>query len=196
MAPKRPDPTAGGQPANAGDPSRRDAERLLPLVYDELRMLARRLFRRERASHTLQPTALVHEVYLRLAEQSRVDWRGRTHFFAIGAQLMRRVLVDHARGRVRLKRGAELERVSFEEALLPGGSTELTLSELLSVHEALTALAQLDARQAQIVEQRYFGGLTVEEIATELAVSKRTVEAELTHARAWLRRKLEPLPAP
>jgi RNA polymerase sigma-70 factor, ECF subfamily len=163
---------------------------LLAAVYEELRGLAQRLFRRERVAHTLQPTALVHEVYLRLAEQNRVDWQGKTHLFAVGAHLMRRVLVDHARARTRHKRGSGAERVVLDEALVPGGDAALTLADLLAVHEALEQLAALDARQARIVEQRYFGGLTAAEIASENGVSQRTVEAELTHARAWLRRRL------
>ncbi len=185
---------SGSPPPGSLEPPEREA--LLGLVYAELRALAGSLFRRERAAHTLQPTALVHEAYLRLAAQSRVDWRGRTQVFALGAQMMRRVLVDHARHRARDKRGGGEERVVFDEALVPGGETALSLEDVLGLHQALSELAELDERQARIVEQRYFGGLTAAEIALELGVSQRTVEAELSHARAWLRRRLAPADRP
>jgi RNA polymerase sigma factor (TIGR02999 family) len=167
------------------------AEELLPLVYDELRRLARGFLARERRDHTLQPTALVHEAYLRLADQTRVDWRGRTHFFAVGAKVMRRLLIDHARGRGRAKRGGGLQRVTLLEGVTPVADRELDLDELLTLDAALEELAGRDERQAQIVELRFFGGLTVEEVAQHLGLSKRTVEADWTEARNWLRKRLE-----
>ncbi len=162
-------------------------EQLLPLVYDELRRLAKSYFRREPADHTLQATALVHEAYERLADQSRVDWRGRTHFIAVAAQVMRRLLVDHARQRGRRKRGGGEQRVTLEGL---AGSPGLDLVELVALDRALTQLAALDAREAQVVELRYFGGMTTTEIASFLSVSKRTVETDWDHARAWLRREI------
>ncbi len=183
-------PDRPGEGARGPSDQRPPEDALLPLVYDELRALARRLFRRERAGHTLEPTALVHEVFLRLAEQEKVEWNGRTHVFAVGARMMRRVLVDHARRRLRRKRGAGDERVTFDEALAADGRSALSLAEVIAVHDALAELARLDPRQASIVEQRYFGGLTAAEIARELGIASRTVEAELTHARAFLRRRL------
>ncbi len=165
-------------------------DELLPVVYHELRRLARGFLGRERPNHTLQPTALVHEAYLRLADQSRVDWAGRTHFFAVGAKMMRRLLIDHARAHGRLKRGGDVQKVTLLEGLTPDGGNDLGLDELLSLDAALEELAAESPRQALIVEQRFFGGLTVEEVADQLGVSKRTVEAEWTAARAWLRRRL------
>jgi RNA polymerase sigma-70 factor (ECF subfamily) len=167
---------------------RRDAaDRLMLLVYDELHELAHRHLGREPAEATLQTTALVHEAYLRLVDQSRVVWQGRTHFFAIGAQALRRALVDHARGRLRDKRGGGRLRLELKEdvALAPGRS-----EDVLAVDEALVRLAALDPRQARIVELRFFAHLGVAEVAEALGVSKRTVEAEWTAAKAWLRREL------
>ncbi len=166
----------------------RSAEDLLPLVYDELRGLARRYLARERSNHTLQPTALVHEAYLRMVDGTRVNWQGRTHFFAVGARVMRRILIDYARERGTLKRGGELRRITLTEAT-PAGR-DLDLDELLTLDTALRKLAARDDRQARIVELRFFAGLTVDEIATLLGVSKRTVEGDWTHARAWLGREL------
>jgi len=145
------------------------ADQLMAELYGEFRTLARRYLDREPRGHTLQPTALVNEVYLRLVDQTQVDWKGRTHFFALGAQAMRRVLVDHARRKGRLKRGGGLQRAD---------------------HEAIQDLEKLDPRQARIVELRFFGGLGVAEVAELLGLSRRTVEAEWTMIRAWLRRRL------
>jgi RNA polymerase sigma factor (TIGR02999 family) len=159
-------------------------DQLMDALYPELRRLAQRFFRDERGPHTLQPTALVHEAYLRLVDQAGVDWDGRTHFMAIAARVMRRVLIDHARGRARQRRGGDRPRVPLDSAVPP---TEFTPEELLEVDDVLARLARLDARQAQIVELRFFGGMTMEEIATALGVAKRTVEDDWTHAKAWLR---------
>jgi len=169
-----------------GDPAA--AERLLPLVYEEIRRLAGRFMRRERGDHTLQPTALVHEAYLKLVDQDRVAWRNRAHFVGVAAQAMRRVLVDHARRRGREKRGGDRRRIPLE------GIADLSpeaAGALEEVDAALERLARLDPRQARIVELRFFGGLDVQEIADALEVSKRTVEADWTMARAWLSRELE-----
>jgi RNA polymerase sigma factor (TIGR02999 family) len=157
---------------------------LMPLVYDELRRLAHKYFQHERPDHTLQPTALVHEAYLRLVDATRVDWQGRTHFYAVCAKVMRRVLLDHARGRKRVRRGGGKRRLDLDSELLP---TELAESEVVALHDAIEELARLDPRQAHIVELRFFGGLTVDEVAHVVGVSKRTAEDEWTHAKAWLR---------
>jgi RNA polymerase sigma factor (TIGR02999 family) len=156
---------------------------LLPLVYDELRRIAARHMRREGEAHTLQPTALVHEAYLKLVGQTRAQWDGRTHFLCVASSAMRRILVDHARGRLRHKRGAELQRVDLDDVLEHEASSD---ADLLDVHEALERLAALDERQARVVELRFFGGLTVDEAAAALGVSRRTIEGEWTHAKAWL----------
>ena len=177
--------TAVLEAADRGEEIR--ADELLPLVYDDLRSLARRYLERENAGHTLQPTALVHEAWMRLVDQSRVQWKGRTHFFAIGAQAMRRVLVDHARGRLRDKRGGGRPRVELNEDVALATERD---EDVLAVDEALEKLAKLDERQARIVELRFFGGLSVEEVAQVLGVSKRTVEADWTMLRASLRREL------
>ena len=166
------------------------AEQLLPLIYDELHRLAVHYMRRERPGHTLQPTALVNEAYLRLVDQTRVHWRGRNHFLAVGAQAMKRLLIDHARARASHKRGGHWQRVTLVEAVLPGGSCDLDPDQLLNLHSALQKLAQLDDRQARIVELRFFGGLTVPEVADVLGISRRTVEDHWAHARAWLRREM------
>lgn len=165
---------------------RRAADQLMTELYGEFRSLARRYLDREPSGHTLQPTALVNEVYLKLVDQTQVDWKGRTHFFAIGAQVMRRVLVDHARRKGRLKRGGNVRRAEVDVSLISARSA----ADVLAVHEAIEDLEQLDPRQARIVELRFFGGLSVAEVAEVLGLSRRTVEAEWTMIRAWLRRRL------
>ena len=163
------------------------AERLMPLVFDELHSLAERLLRRESPGHTLQPTALVNEAYVRMVGHSKIDWKGKTHFFAIGARNMRRILVDHARGKKRQKRGGEMHRIPLTDDLCVSNRND---QDVLAIEEALQKLAKLDPRQAQIVELRFYGALTVEEVAEVLGVSKRTVESDWTMVRAWLRREL------
>lgn len=163
------------------------AKRLMPLVYDELRDQAERYLLGERRGHTLQPTALVHEAFLRLVDQDRVNWQGKTHFMAVGAAIMRRVLIDHARTRKRAKRGAAWNRVSLEVADVAEPLGEADPVELNKVLEELSALSP---GEAQIVELRFFGGLTVDEVAHLLGVSKRKVEGDWTHAKAWLRSRL------
>ncbi len=172
--------------ATVGDQA--EVERLMTLVYDELHALAQRQLAREPAGHTLQPTALVHEVFLRLVDQRTVQWQGQSHFFAICAQMMRRILVDHARAKARVKRGGGKHRVELDDDALLSPRRH---DDVLAVDEALDHLAKLDQRQARIVELRFFGGLTVEEVARVLDVSKRTVEGEWTMIRAWLRRELD-----
>ncbi len=161
------------------------AEELMPVVYDELRRLARAYVRRERA-RSVQATELVHEAYLRLAGD-RPRWRGRTHFLAIAAISMRRVLVERARARGAAKRGGDRVQVTLDDALVAGPGAAV---DLLAVDEALSTLAALDARQARIVELRFFGGLTVEETAEATGVSPATVKRDWTLARAWLQREL------
>ena len=166
------------------------AEDLFPLVYDELRGLARGYMSRETPGHTLQPTALVHEAYLKLVDQTRADWKGRTHFFAVGAQVMRRLLVDHARARGAQKRGAGWRNVTLEEVFSPFEKADLDPEQLLGLNAALERLAELDEREAKVVTLRFFGGLTVEQVAEVLGVSRRTVENDWRHARAWLQLEL------
>lgn len=163
------------------------ASKLMPLVYNELRRLASGYMRRERPDHTLQATALVHEAYLKLVKQHSVNWQGRSHFFGIAAQLMRRILIDHARGHLREKRGGDQEVVPLNEALVfsPGQS-----AELLRLDEALERLAKFDARQSKIVELRFFGGLSVEETAEFLGISPKTVKRDWSVAKAWLHGEL------
>ena len=163
-------------------------ERLIPLVYDELHRRARQSMKQERADHTLQPTALVHEVYLKLVNQHEADFKNRSHFYAIAAQLMRRILTDHARARLSAKRGGAGEYSLFLE--LPSMRTDQPAG-VLAVNDALNALAILDARQEKIVEMRFFGGLTVNETAEVLGISPRTVEREWSMARAWLYTRLK-----
>lgn len=165
----------------AGD---RSAESLLlPLVYDELRRVARHYMRAERRDHTLEPTALVHETYMRLAGQRDVEWHNRAHFFAVAAQLMRHILVDYARAHKAEKRGGSQPKMELGEGL---ALTEERATEVLAVDEALNRLAECDPRQARVVELRFFGGLNEEEAAEVLGVSTRTVKRDWSMARAWL----------
>jgi RNA polymerase sigma factor (TIGR02999 family) len=165
-------------------------QELLDVVYDDLRRLAQRYMSRERANHTLQPTALVHEAYMKLADQTRVEWQGKTHFLAVGAQAMRRILIDHARGRQRNKRGGDWLRVTWAEEVFPGGKRDLSDEELMDLDRAIHELAEIDPRQARVVELRFFGGLTVEEVAKALKVSKRTADGDWAKARVWLKERL------
>ena len=168
----------------------RDAEsRLMPLVYTELRRLAGRYMRGERPGHTLQATALVHEAYLRLVGQKDVDWQNRAHFFGVAANLMRRILVDHARTKLAKKRGGDDQRVSLDEAMLVQSKAH---PQLLALDEALDRLAKRDPRQARVVDLRYFGGLNDEETAEVLGISVRTVKRDWNVARAWLYQQLNP----
>ena len=160
------------------------ADGLFPLVYEELRALAEREMRNERADHTLQPTALVHEAYLRLIDQRKVRWNGRSHFFAIAATIIRRILLQHARDRRAAKRGSGAPRVDYTEDLEHTSGREI---DLLALDEGLSELAQLNERQSRVVELRYFGGLGVDGTAMLLDISPRTVKSEWRVARAWLR---------
>jgi RNA polymerase sigma factor (TIGR02999 family) len=168
-----------------GDPDA--SARLLPLVYDELRALAGAYMRRERPDHTLQPTALVHEAYLRLIDITRIDWRGRSHFVAMAATQMRRILVEHARARLTQKRGAAPQRITLNEnvAVTPGPTLDL-----LAFHEALQKLEKESPRQGRVAELRCFAGLEVNEAAYVLGVSETTVKRDWKVARAWLRREI------
>lgn len=158
-------------------------DRLMPFVYGELRRLAHAYMRRQRSDHTLQTTALVNEAYMRLIDSNRVKWQDRNHFFAMSAKLMRRILVDFARTKNAQKRGGGDHMVTFDEQL---PVAEVKEAELLALDEALTRLAELDERQSRIVELKYFGGLTEEEIAEVMEVSPRTVRRDWSVARAWL----------
>ena len=165
-------------------------ERLVPLIYDECRRMAARHLRRERGEHTLGPTALVHEMYLRLVDQRRASWQNRAQFFGIAAQLMRRILVDHARARQAKKRGGAPLLVSLDAALDSGDDPGA--ADVLAIDDALHRLAALDPEQERIVELRFFAGLTVEETAHVLGRSARTVKREWQLAKAWLFRELQP----
>jgi RNA polymerase sigma factor (TIGR02999 family) len=169
----------------AGDEQAR--EQVMVLVYGELRKRAAAYLRRERGGHTLQPTALVHEAYLRLVDQDRVAWQGRAHFLAIAASMMRRVLMDHGRKQKARKRGGSAARVTFDERLVPSGGREL---DLVALDEALDALAELDELKARIVELRAFGGLEVEETAEVLGISTATVKRHWAFALAWLQQRV------
>jgi RNA polymerase sigma factor (TIGR02999 family) len=161
-------------------------ERLTPIVYNELRRLARHYMRGERSGHTLQTTALVNEAYVRLTDYKRMRWENRAHFFAVSAQLMRRILVDHARRR-NLKRGRGMQRVSLEDTAAIGATRD---DDFVALDEALRELARLDPREARIVELRFFGGLSVEEAAEVLKISAVTVMRDWSTARAWLYREM------
>lgn len=164
------------------------APQLIPLVYDELRRIARHQMRNERSDHTLQATALVHEAYFRLVNQRERTWENRTHFIRLAAQVMRRLLIDHARARRTAKREGGLQRVPLEDPLLV---TEEQSEELLALDEALERLAEFDERQSRVVELRFFGGLTVEETAEALGIAPKTVKRDWVVARAWLHREVK-----
>jgi RNA polymerase sigma-70 factor (ECF subfamily) len=173
------------------DGDRQSLDSLLPVVYQELRKLAAAYLRRERPGQTLQPTALVHEAYLRLMKDKPGRWQNRAHFCAIAAHSMRQILIERARARGALKRGGARPRVTLDEGLVGGG--ELS-TDLLALDEAMERLAVLDAEQARLVELRFFGGLTVEETAEAMNISPATVKRHWTVARAWLARELENSP--
>ena len=162
-------------------------DELLPLVYGELRRMARRYMRQQPSGHTLQTTALIHEAYLRLVGQEEKQWNGRTHFFGVAARAMRHILVDYARARNAGKRGGEARVVSLEEAAFV---SEERAAEMVALDDALAELATLSPRQSRVVELRYFGGLSVSEIAEVLNVSTDTVTRDWNHAKAWLHRQL------
>jgi len=162
-------------------------EKLMPLVYAELHRLARRYMRREHAGHTLQTSALVNEAYLHLIDAREVRWQNRTHFFAVSAQIMRHILVDFARARQNLKRGGGALQVSLDQGMVVSAERGV---DLLALHEALERLSALNARQSQVVELRYFGGLNENEVADALKVSARTVRHDWSLARSWLYREL------
>ncbi len=170
------------------DGNREALENLMPLVYDELHKQAARFLRRERADHTLQATALIHETYIKLIDQREANWESRAHFFAIAANLMRRILVDHARAKYREKRGGNAVKLPLEEALLISDKERNV--DLMALDEALTRLEKIDEQQARVVELRYFGGLSLEETAEALRVSRTTVANDWSMAKAWLHREL------
>jgi RNA polymerase sigma-70 factor (ECF subfamily) len=164
-------------------------DQLMGVVYDELHRLARRYMRRESPGHTLQTSALLNEAFLRLVEQKNVQWQNRAHFFGIAAQMMRRILVDHARSRSYAKRGGGTRNLSLDEALIVSDARN---EEVVNIHEALERLTEFDARKGQIIELRFFGGLSIEETANVLGVSQGTVMRDWTLAKAWLRREMSP----
>jgi RNA polymerase sigma-70 factor, ECF subfamily len=159
------------------------ASKLIPLVYGELRRLARGYMRGERSDHTLQATALVHEAYIKLVEQHSVEWQGRAHFFGIAAQMMRRILIDHARAHLRDKRGSGEKPIPLDEALVFAPEQSM---QIVRLDESLERLAKIDPRQSRIVELRFFGGLTVEQTAEVLGISTKTVKRDWSVAKAWL----------
>jgi RNA polymerase sigma factor (TIGR02999 family) len=173
------------QQLDTGD--RSGVDQLFAVVYQQLRNLAGQFFRREPKENTLQPTALVHEAYMKLVDQTRVDWQGRTHFFAVAAQAMRRILVDHARRRGAAKRGGKRHRIALDDNLVIESNRD---EGLLALDNALVKLTKLDPRQAQMIELRFFGGLSIAEVAKVMGISTRSVEREWTMVRAWLRREL------
>jgi RNA polymerase sigma factor (TIGR02999 family) len=173
--------------AQWGGGDRESLDRLLPVVYDELRRLARSYLRRERQDHTLQPTALVNEAFFRLVDQENVSWQNRSHFFGIAAQAMRRILVDYARQHQASKRGAGAERVALDDALASIGPPDV---DIMALDQALDRLARFDERQSKVVELRVFGGLSIDETAALLQVSPATVKRDYEFAKAWLRRRM------
>jgi RNA polymerase sigma factor (TIGR02999 family) len=170
------------------DGSQEALENLMPIVYDELHKQASRYLRGERQNHTLQTTALIHEAYLKLIKQKDVNWESRTHFFAIAAKLMRRILVDHARSKNRAKRGGDFQTVTFEETTMVIDKEKIV--DLIVLDEALNRLMEHDERQVRVVELRYFSGLNLEETAAALNVSRTTVANDWKMAKAWLHREL------
>jgi RNA polymerase sigma factor (TIGR02999 family) len=173
---------------NWGAGDRQALDELTPLVYDELKRLASRYLRRERPDHTLQSTALVHEAYMRMVDQRNVKWQNRAQFFGLAAEMIRRILVDHARAHRAEKRGGEAVKLNLDEALDAAAGRDL---DLVRLDDALKELAELDPQQSRIVELRYFAGLTIEETAEALAVSPATVKRDWAVAKAWLRRQLQ-----
>ena len=170
-----------------GNGNKAAADKLMPLVYEELHRLAHQYMNRERPEHTLQTSALVNEAYLRLIDQKHVHWQNRSHFFGIAAQLMRKILVDYARSRQYQKRGGDARQVELDEAMIV--SQERT-ADVIALDDALKGLAEFDARKSQIVELRFFGGLSIEETAEVLKVSPGTVMRDWTLAKAWLRKEM------
>ena len=170
-----------------GNGDREALEELTPLVYDELHRLAHSYMNRERRGHTLQTSALVNEAFVRLVDQRDVNWQNRAHFFGIAAQMMRRILVDYARSRNYLKRGGDPKQVSLDEAMIV---SEARAAEVVALDDALTVLADVDQRKSQIVELRFFGGLSIEETAEVLGVSPGTIMRDWTLAKAWLHRQI------
>jgi len=166
------------------------AEDIFPLIYGELKKVARRYLGRERRNHTLQPTALVNEAWLRLEHQHGSEWQGRTHGLAIAAQAMRRLLVDHGRGQKRQKRGGGAAPIALDDLVKAATTGAVPVEDLLTLEAALTKLETIDPRAAQVVSLRFFSGLSAPEVAEHLKVSLRTVEADWTHARAWLKREI------
>ncbi len=166
------------------------ADELFPLIYGELRRVARRYLDRERRNHTLQPTALVHEAWLKLQKDHGAEWQGRTHGLALGAQAMRRLLADHGRHQKREKRGGGAQPVPLDELLRAVTTGPVPIEDLLVLETALARLEAVDARAAQVVSLRFFGGMSNPEVAEHLGLSLRTVEGDWTHARAWLKREL------
>lgn len=162
-------------------------ERIVPVVYDELSVIARRFLRRENRDHSMQTVELIHEAYLKLIDQRETDWQNRAHFFAVAATVMRNLLVDHARARKFVKRGGGLQRIAIEDLQVSAQANEI---DVLELHEALIDLAENDERKAKIVELRYFGGLSVEEAAEVLGVSAITIKREWLKAKAWLYERL------
>jgi len=156
---------------------------LMPLVYDELHRIASRYLRRERQGHTLQTTALINEAYMRIVDQNRVNWQSRAHFFGVAAQMMRRILVDHARSHLYAKRGGGAQKLTLDEAIATPQERDL---DLVALDDALTTLAQVDSQQSRIIELRFFGGLTIEETAEVLGISPATVKRDWNMAKAWL----------
>src|SRR5262244_4069730 len=169
-------------------------DQLMPLVYQELRKLAGGYLRSERQDHTLEPTALLHEAYIRMVDQEMPEWQNRAHFFGVAARLMRQILVDHARTNKASKRGAELRKISLDDA--PPVYGPESKAGILSLDEALTRLAAFDERKARVIEMRAFGGMSVEDAAVALGVSAPTVKRDLRLAQAWLRRELQLTPCP
>jgi RNA polymerase sigma factor (TIGR02999 family) len=175
------------------DGDRESLDRLIPLVYQELRTIAQRFLRNEKAGHTLQSTALVHEAYLRLVDQSRTNWQNRAHFFGVAATIIRNILVDHARARQASKRGGPMPALSLDEAIALSPKRD---RELIAVDDALMNLSRLDPQQSRIVELRFFGGLTIEETAEVLDISVSTVKRDWILAKTWIGRALSNTGAP
>ena len=171
------------------------AEDIFPVIYSELRRVARRYLGRERKNHTLQPTALVNEAWLRLENEHGAEWQGRTHGLALAAQAMRRLLVDHGRHQKRQKRGGGVAPVALDDLMKAATTGAVPVEDLLTLEAALTRLETIDPRAAKVVSLRFFSGMSSPEVAEHLGVSLRTVEADWTHARAWLKRELSGSPS-